>query len=33
VRTFTAPDGTQPYAHPVYWAAFVLVGEAEGGRR
>ena len=32
VRGFTAPDGTRPFAHPVYWAPFVLVGEAEGGR-
>jgi tetratricopeptide (TPR) repeat protein len=26
VRTWRAPDGRAPYAHPVYWAGFALVG-------
>lgn len=26
VRLFRAPDGSQPYAHPVYWAGFTLIG-------
>ncbi len=30
VRTFKAPDGTHPFAHPTYWAPFVLVGESGG---
>jgi CHAT domain-containing protein len=25
VRRWRAPDGTTPYAHPVYWAGFVLL--------
>lgn len=26
VREWRDPDGTQPYAHPIYWAGFVLMG-------
>jgi tetratricopeptide (TPR) repeat protein len=28
LRGWQAPDGTRPFAHPCYWAAFVLVGDA-----
>ncbi|MFN8589171.1 MAG: CHAT domain-containing tetratricopeptide repeat protein [Candidatus Eisenbacteria bacterium] len=27
LRTWTAPDGSHPYAHPAYWTAFALVGD------
>ncbi len=27
LRTWRAPDGERPYAHPAYWAAFALVGD------
>lgn len=27
VRETRAPDGTRPFAHPVYWAGFALVGK------
>ncbi|MBP8136729.1 MAG: CHAT domain-containing protein [Candidatus Eisenbacteria bacterium] len=27
LRTWKAPDGTHPYAHPAYWSAFALVGD------
>jgi hypothetical protein len=26
VRHYRAPDGSQPYAHPAYWAGFTLIG-------
>jgi len=26
VREYRAPDGTMPFAHPVYWAGFAVVG-------
>ncbi len=29
VRAWHAADGTMPYAHPVYWAGFALVGSGE----
>ncbi len=29
VRAFTATDGSHPFAHPAYWAPFVLVGDAD----
>jgi CHAT domain-containing protein len=28
LRTWQAPDGSRPYAHPVYWGGFVLIGDA-----
>lgn len=28
LRAWRAADGTHPYAHPCYWAAFVLIGDA-----
>jgi CHAT domain-containing protein len=31
VRDWTAPDGSRPYAHPVYWAGFVLIEGGLGG--
>ncbi len=27
VRTFTDSSGKQPFEHPCYWAAFILIGE------
>jgi CHAT domain-containing protein len=27
LRTWRAPDGSQPYAHPAYWATFALMGD------
>jgi CHAT domain-containing protein len=27
IRDFRAPDGSRPFAHPAYWAAFILVGD------
>lgn len=27
LRDFRAPDGSRPFAHPVYWASFILVGD------
>jgi CHAT domain-containing protein len=27
VRDWRAPNGSQPYRHPAYWAAFTLLGE------
>jgi CHAT domain-containing protein len=27
LRTLPAPDGSFPYAHPVYWSGIVLIGE------
>jgi CHAT domain-containing protein len=27
LRTWRAPDGRHPYAHPAYWAGFALVGD------
>ena len=29
LREWRAPDGSRPYAHPVYWGAFALVGDAD----
>lgn len=29
LRTWRSPDGRTPYAHPVYWAGFALVGAGE----
>lgn len=29
LREWQDRDGRQPYAHPYYWAGFVLIGEAE----
>lgn len=29
LRTYTDSSGRQPYAHPVYWSAFVLVGDPD----
>ena len=34
LRDFRAPDGSRPFAHPVYWSSFILVGDpgpSEGG--
>jgi CHAT domain-containing protein len=28
VRNWRAPDGSRPFAHPCYWAAFILIGDA-----
>ena len=28
LRAWQSPDGTHPYAHPCYWAAFILIGDA-----
>ena len=30
LRDFKAPDGSRPFAHPVYWASFILVGDPGG---
>jgi tetratricopeptide (TPR) repeat protein len=27
LRAWRAPDGTRPFAHPAYWAAFALIGD------
>jgi hypothetical protein len=27
LRTWRAPDGSHPYAHPAYWATFALMGD------
>ena len=27
VRDWRAPDGSRPYAHPSYWAGFILLGD------
>ncbi len=27
LREWRAPDGSQPYAHPTYWAGFILLGD------
>jgi len=27
VRDFVAPDGSRPFAHPAYWAGFILIGD------
>lgn len=27
LRDWRAPDGSQPYAHPSYWAGFILLGD------
>jgi len=29
LRDWRAADGTHPYAHPAYWGAFALIGDAE----
>jgi len=29
LRGFRAADGSHPYAHPAYWGAFALIGDAE----
>jgi CHAT domain-containing protein len=29
LREWRDPSGRQPYAHPYYWAGFVLIGEAD----
>ena len=29
MRDYTADDGTQPYSHPYYWSAFILVGDPD----
>ena len=28
VRTYTDADGNTPFAHPIYWAGFTLIGDA-----
>ncbi len=28
LKNWQAPDGTTPFAHPIYWAGFVLIGAA-----
>jgi CHAT domain-containing protein len=33
LRSWTAADGSRPYAHPVYWAGFVLIEGGIAGRR
>ncbi len=33
VRNWRAPDGSRPFAHPVYWAGFVLVDGGLAGIR
>ena len=27
LRDWRAPDGSRPYAHPSYWAGFILLGD------
>ena len=29
LRDWRAPDGSRPYAHPVYWGAFALLGDGD----
>ncbi|MCA9729988.1 MAG: CHAT domain-containing protein, partial [Candidatus Eisenbacteria bacterium] len=29
LRDYRAPNGTRPFAHPCYWAGFVIFGDAE----
>lgn len=29
LRGFETPDGRQPFAHPFYWSAFVLIGDRD----
>ncbi len=29
LREWRAPDGSRPYAHPVYWGGFALLGDAD----
>jgi len=29
LRNFTDDNGKKPFAHPVYWSGFILIGDPE----